>query len=204
MQRSGRRSRWLLSCVLAAWSVMAQQADDSLAALVTSGSVTVDGNPRQYLVRHLPPASFPELPDRVVAVLNQRGCLVPQTYLAHHPENVIHGSFQRAGSSDWGVLCSVQGSVSLLVFFGSAPGEPAVVAKAAETRRLQVHDSTGVLGFNWGIDHASPQAVHDAQIGLSPKPPRLDHDAVADSVVDRRTIYHYFSEGAWSMVDLPD
>jgi hypothetical protein len=204
MQRSGRKSRWLLICVVAACSAVAQQVDPSLAALVTSGSVTVDGMARQYVVHHLPPTSFPELPAGVVDVLDQRGCLIPQTYQAHHPENVIHGSFQRAGSADWAVLCSVQGNVSLLVFFASAPGEPAIVATGPETRRLQVHDSTGVLGFDWAIDAASPQTVHDAQIGLTPKPPALDHDAVADSVVDRRTKYHYFSKDGWGLVDLPD
>jgi hypothetical protein len=67
-----------------------------------------------------------------------------------------------------------------------------------------VHESGGELGFNWGIDAASPQTIHDAQIGLSPRPDRIDHDAVADSVVDQKTIYHYFSKGAWSLLDLPD
>jgi hypothetical protein len=60
-----------------------------------------------------------------------------------------------------------------------------------------------VLGFNWGIDAASPQAIHDAQIGLSPRPPRIDHDAIADSVVDQKTVYHYYSKGSWLMLEMP-
>ncbi len=58
-----------------------------------------------------------------------------------------------------------------------------------------------MLGFNWGIDPASPETVHEAQFGMSHPPPRLDHDALADSVIDRRTIYRVFAKGAWTVVD---
>jgi hypothetical protein len=180
-----------------------QQAGDSLSGLVTTGEVTVKGQTYSYIVRHLPPSSFPELPDRVADALTQRGCLIPQTYEAHHPENVVRGSFERAGSSDWAVLCTTNGTVSLLIFFDGNP-QPFALNSALETRRLQVHDSTGVLGFNWGIDAADPQAIHDKQIGMSPKPARLDHDALADSVLDRKTIYHYMAKGNWSLLDMPD
>jgi hypothetical protein len=101
------------------------------------------------------------------------------------------------------VLCSVKGTVSLLVFFDSS-AKASVLATSPETKRLQFHESGGVLGFNWGIDAASPQAIHDAQNGLSPRPARVDHDALSDSIVDRKTIYHYFSNNAWSLLDMPD
>jgi len=198
-----RRSRPMLLMLLVSLVAIGQQPEDALKSLVTTGEVTLRGQARQYIVRHLPPSSFPDLPDPVANELNQRGCLIPQTYQAHQPENAVHGSFQRAGSSDWAVLCSVKGSVSLLVFFDSS-AKPSVLATSLETQRLQVHESTGVLGFNWGIDVASPQAIHDAQNGLAPRPERLDHDALADSVVDRKTIYRYFANNAWSLLDMPD
>jgi hypothetical protein len=198
-----RRSRSILPILLVSFCVVAQEPEAALKALVTNGEVTLRGQIRQYIVRHLPPSSFPDLPDPVVDELNQRGCLIPQTYQAHQPENAVHGSFQRAGSSDWAVLCSVKGTVSLLVFFDTS-AKPSVLASAHETQRLQVHESNGVLGFDWGIDAASPQAIHDAQNGLSPRPPRPDHDALSDSVVDRKTIYHYFANNAWSLLDMPD
>jgi hypothetical protein len=181
----------------------AQEPEAALKSLVTTGEVTIQGQTRQYVVRHLPPSSFPDLPDPVANELNQRGCLIPQTYQAHQPENAVHGSFQRAGSSDWAVLCSVKGTVSLLVFFDSS-AKPSVLATSQETQRLQTHESGGVLGFNWGIDVASPQAIHDAQNGLSPRPVRLDHDALSDSIIDRKTVYHYFARNTWSLVDMPD
>src|ERR1700761_7243206 len=74
-----------------------------------SGKTIIDGRAVAYLIRRLPVDSFPDLPDRIAQVLKQRGCLIPQTFQAHGPENVIRGSFERAGSADWAVLCSEHG-----------------------------------------------------------------------------------------------
>jgi hypothetical protein len=181
-----------------------QQPDLETQRLVESGQVVVDGQRSAYLIRRLPVSSFPDLPSVVAELLSQRECLVPQTYAAHHPENVIHASLERSGSSDWAVLCSAQGTVSLLVFFGSASGRPIVLSSAPETKRLQRHDSTGVLGFNWAIDPASPETVHQAQSTMQQKPPSLDHDAVADSVVDHGTVYRIYIQHAWTVVETKD
>jgi hypothetical protein len=188
-----------------ALSACAQTA--STAAASERGQLKIAGKSTPYLIRHLPVSSFPALPPAVAEVLNQRGCSIPQTYEAHRPENVVHGSFQRAGSSDWAVLCSANGTVSLLVFFGAAgPGQgtPSVLATAEETSRLQAHDPSGVLGFNWGIDAATPRQVHDVQAGLAPRPAPPDHDAVADSVIDRWTIYHLYKDSAWQVLEMND
>ena len=188
-----------------ALSACAQTA--STAAASERGQLKIAGKSTPYLIRHLPVSSFPALPPAVAEVLNQRGCSIPQTYEAHRPENVVHGSFQRSGSSDWAVLFSANGTVSLLVFFGAAgPGQvtPGVLATAEETSRLQAHDPSGVLGFNWGIDAATPRQVHDVQAGLAPRPAPPDHDAVADSVIDRWTIYHLYKDSAWQVLEMND
>ncbi|MGA2653364.1 MAG: hypothetical protein ABSF28_22805 [Terracidiphilus sp.] len=168
-----------------------------------SGQILIDGHSTPYLIRHLPVSSFPDLPVPVQETLNQRGCLIPQTYEAHQPENVIAARFERPGSLDWAVLCSVQGTVSLLVFFSSNPDQPFVLASAPETQRLQPHGSSGILGFNWGIDPASPNQVHEAQSGLAHRPPWVDHDALADSVVDHRAIYRFYEKNAWTLLEMP-
>jgi hypothetical protein len=187
--------------------IPAQQQQPPPAQLIESGQILVAGRSIPYLIRHLPVSSFPGLPLGIQDLLNLRGCLIPQTYEAHHPENVVHASLERAGSSDWAVLCSVKGTVSLLVFFGSRssqePWEPLVLVSAPETERLQTHDSTGVLGFNWGIDPASPDQVRDAQAGLERRPPKLDHDALADSIVEGRTVYHFYLKRVWVVLDMP-
>ena len=201
MPSTGRRSSTTLCLLFACAFAFAQEID--LQHLVTRGQVNLDGQTHDYIVRHLPPSSFPDLPLSVAGELTERGCLIPQTYEAHRPENVVQGSFQRLGSSDWAVLCSVEGKVSLLVFFG-AQGKPTVLATAPETARLQTHDPSGVLGFNWGLDAASPETVREAQIGLSPRPAALDHDAVADSIIEHTTAYRYFTKGAWIVSELPN
>jgi hypothetical protein len=183
---------------------IAQGPDADTQRLVESGQVLVDGQRVPYQIRRLPVSSFPDLPSGVADLLSQRDCLVPQTYAAHHPENVIHASLERSGSSDWAVLCSAQGTVSLLVFFGSASGRPMVLSSAPETKRMQRHDSTGVLGFNWAIDPASPEKVHQAERGMPRKSPMLDHDAVADSVVDHGTVYRIYTQHAWTVVETKD
>jgi hypothetical protein len=179
----------------------AQQPAARLDPLNESGHITISGRSVLYLIRRLPVSSFPRLPETVQAQLTERGCLIPQTYEAHHPENVVAGSFEKPGSSDWAVLCSAGETVSLLVFFSSAPERPSTVATAPETKCLQPHDLTGVLGFNWGIDAASPEQVREAQIGMEPKPHRLDHDAIAESAVEQKPRYHYYTKDAWTLVD---
>jgi hypothetical protein len=184
--------------------VPAQQREQKPSQLTESGQIIVGGRLTPYLIRHLPVSSFPQLPIGVQELLNRRGCLIPQSYEAHGPENVVHASLERAGSSDWAVLCSAEGTVSLLVFFGSAPAQLLVLAAAPETKRLQAHDPSGVLGFNWGIDPASPGQIREAQTGMAPRPPWLDHDALADSVVERRTVYHFYAKSAWTVLAMPD
>src|SRR4051812_48354547 len=117
MVLNDRGTRSLMVCVLAVSALVrlpvavGQEPEQGLANLVTKGEIAMDGQTRQYVVRHLPPASFPDLPERVATVLEQRECLIPQTYQAHGPENVVRGSFEGAGSQDWAVLCSAKGEV---------------------------------------------------------------------------------------------
>ncbi len=187
----------LVLAISCAWP---QSATDPLTE---TGHIDRQGRSVGYVIRHLPSSSFPELPTAIAQQLTQRGCLIPQTYEAHQPENVVRASLEQAGSSDWAVLCSAHGAVSLLVFFASAPQQPTVLATALETTHLQPHGASGVLGFNWGLDPASPSRVHQAQAGLEHRPPRPDHDALADSVVDGHTIYHFFTKGRWTVLDMP-
>jgi hypothetical protein len=180
-----------------------EEATQALS-LVESGKILVDGRATPYLIRRLPLSSFPKLPDAIADGLNARGCMIPQTYSARRPENVVQASLEKAGSSDWAVLCSVKGTVTLLVFFASAPEKPTELASALETQSLQVHDSSGVLGFNWAIDPASPQRIREAQAAMEHHPPLLDHDALADTILEKGTIYHFYIKNAWTQVEMPE
>jgi hypothetical protein len=193
---------WLLGGFFCAGALVLAQEPVS-APLSASGQIVVAGRSTPYLIHHLPLSSYPGLPGELVVQLNRRGCLIPQSFEAHHPENVIHASLERAGSSDWALLCSAEGRVSLLVYFSSAPASLLVLSSAAETDRLQAHDPSGVLGFNWGIDPATPEQIRQAQSGLANRPPLVDHDALVDSLLDGRTVYRFYRKSAWTVLEMP-
>jgi hypothetical protein len=172
--------------------------------LIESGRIQFAGHSVSYQIHQLPIDAFPALPAEIQSALTQRGCRIPQSYAAHHPENVVHASLEHPGSSDWAALCASNGTVSLMVFFASAPDHPIVLATAPETERLQTHDPSGILGFNWAIDPASPQRVHEAQSGMEHRPARPDHDALADSEIEHRTVFHFYSKGRWTLLDMPE
>src|SRR3569833_3247662 len=106
-------------------------------ALNESGKTSVDGKTVSYLIRRLPVFLYPDLPDRVAETLTQRGCLIPQTYQTHRPENVVRASFDRAGSADGAGLRSAHGTVELLVCFGREPGKGSTVMAAPELERIE-------------------------------------------------------------------
>jgi hypothetical protein len=198
--RSGLPCAGLVGAALTFWPAAGQQIPlQSIDPYSASGKITVNGRLTPYLIRRLPVSAFPQLPAAVQGELNRRGCLIPQTYEAHAPENVIEASLERPGSKDWAVLCSERGTVSLLVFFGDSATNVRVLATAQETERLEAHGAAGALGFDWGIDTATPAQVHEAQAGMRNPPPRLDHDALAESVIDGETVYHYYAAGTWTV-----
>jgi hypothetical protein len=193
----------LIVASLALGSEAQSPTDPASTKLTERGNLSVSGRDVPYLIRRLPVASFPDLPQKVASQLEKLGCLIPQTYQAHHPENVIHASLERPGSSDWAALCSTDRTVKLMVFFASS-SDPSIMASESESARMETHDRTGVLGFAWGIDVASPQQVREAQATMEHHPPLLDHDALADTFVEKSTTYHFFTKNAWNVVDTTD
>lgn len=203
-----RKARIGMAAALLAMGAAAACSQESglggVSRLTETGHLAREGRTSDYVIHRLPPSSFPDLPPAIADLLDRRGCLVPQTYAARHPENVVHAALENPGSVDWAVLCSVKGNVALMVFFASAPEHPMILATAPENEHLQIHDLSGVLGFNWAIDPASPARVHQAQAGMEPRPPKLDHDALADSVINHRTAFHFYTGDRWTLVDLPE
>ena len=200
-----RKGIVVLAAVVLVLTAKANPQSDSVTSKLTErGHVNVSGNTVPYVIHRLPVSSFPQLPVAISDHLEQLGCMIPQTYEAHRPENVIHGSLERAGSKDWAVLCATDGTVKLMVFFAASPDSPTVLASEPETSRLETHDPSGVLGFGWGIDPASPRRVHEAQSAMEHRPALLDHDALADIFVEKATVYHYFTKGNWTTVDTTD
>lgn len=194
---AARRTMLFVAAVLVAtWSDAS--SGQASQAMMETGHIAAAGRQIHYRIRHLPVNAFPDIPDPIASALTSRGCLIPQTYGAHGPENVIHGSFERSGSADWAVLCSSGGKVSLLVFLASgSPSAPATLNSAMEISRLQQDDATGELGFDWGIDTATPKQVHDGEAGTRKRSGAPDHDCIADSVIGHAPIYRCLQAGKW-------
>lgn len=182
----------------------AKSANLASNPLTQTGKIEANGQVSNYVIHYLPASSFPDLPPAIAGSIAAHSCLIPQTFEAHRPENVLHASLEHAGSEDWALLCAHEGTVALMVFFASSPDRPITLASAPETERLQHHNASQSFGFNWGIDRASPSQIHEAQIGLKRRPAPPDHDALADSIIDHKTVYHFYSKGKWTLVDLPE
>ena len=174
-------------------------ANPDFGERIESGQVaTPAGNTAQYRIRLLPLSSFPALPAEVVDQLSRRRCMIPQTYEAQQPENVIHGAFHAPGASDWAALCSAGGTTTLYVFFSGQFDSPAALRSQPDTAWLGTDPGETVLGSAWGI------AVRSAeQLRSSPKfrrPLTIDHDAIDDARLERTLTIHYYQGGSWLAV----
>lgn len=72
----------------------------------------------------LPPDAFPALPHAIVSMLRTRGCMIPQPGASGPPRNVIHGKFFDPSETGWAVLCSSNGSSSIVVFHNDRDDHP--------------------------------------------------------------------------------
>lgn len=166
------------------------------AERVESGStLSPDGKPIAWRIRLLPVSSFPDLPAAVAAELRRRQCMIPQSFEARQPENVIHGALRSPGSSDWAALCSSQGATTLLVFFAGEFESPTALRTQSDTAWLGAEPGSSVFGSAWGIAVRSA-----AELRSSPDLRRtaaIDHDAIDDARLERSFTIHYFKAGQW-------
>jgi len=156
-----------------------------------------------YRIRLLPIASFPSLPAAIAAQLNEKKCMVPQTYQARTPENVIHGALERKGSDDWAVLCSVNGTTTLYVFLQSQVAAPVALRHQRDTEWLG-SEVLGAYGSAWGISLRLPAQIPAAKSSAFADRSNLDHDAIEDADIERSSATHYFQNGTWIILESPN
>lgn len=148
-----------------------------------------------YRIRLLPVASFPQLPEVVVRELDEKGCMIPQTYEAHGPENVISGSFEKPGSNDWAALCSVKGMTTLYVFFQSDFSHPI---------QLRHQPDNKWLGVEWSFSYGSAWGILTVPARVMPRADNLDHDGIQDAFVEQSSVIHYYDHGHWTSLNGDD
>jgi len=150
-----------------------------------------------YRIRLLPLTSFPALPAIIAMQLDERKCMVPQTYEARTPENVVHASLERKGSDDWAVLCSVNGATTLYVFFQSEFANPMALRHQRDSEWLG-SEVLGAYGSAWGISRRSASQIRGAR-GAGHM--GADHDGIEDAFVEKSSTTHYFQDGSWTTVE---
>lgn len=163
--------------------------------LLEKGQTQFRGRTQEYRIRRLPLSSFPQLPAGARMVLEQRGCLIPQTWQAKRPENVIHGAFLAVGNDDWAALCSAAGESSLLVF-RNGMGMPLELARHRDMDRLTATNVANLMGYAWAIDPASPARLRQFAPGQ-----RFEHEGVEESLVDISSLLHFWKEGKWVEIE---
>ena len=168
---------------------------------IESGEVqTAGGDIEPYRIRLLPLASFPDLPTAVSTQLGQRGCMIPQSFEAQQPENVIHGSFRSEGSSDWAALCSANRSTTLYVFFAGEFDAPVALRSQPDNAWLGAEPGSSVFGSAWGIatkNAATLRASRQLHGAAA-----FNHDGIEDARLERSSTVRYFDRGSWLALNL--
>ncbi len=178
------------------------QSSDYTERIESGQIASAAGTPLYYRIRLLPLSSFPALPDEVVDQLSRRHCMVPQTYEAKQPENVIEGAFHAPGASDWAALCSAEGTTTLYVFFEGQLDAPTALRSQPDTTWLGADPGDSALGSAWGIGVRTAE-----QLRSSPEYHRLlpiVHDAIDDARLERGLTVHYDQGGKWLTVTAGD
>jgi hypothetical protein len=128
--------------------------------------------------------------------------MIPQTYEAKQPENVIHGAFHAPGAMDWAALCSAGGTTTLYVFFAGQFDDPAALRSQPDTAWLGADPGESVLGSAWGIAARTAEQLRSLPEFRSL--PALDHDAIDDAHLEHTTTVHYDHAGRWLTVAVSD
>ncbi|HUB18774.1 MAG TPA: hypothetical protein VL990_09080 [Acidobacteriaceae bacterium] len=172
------------------------QASGVNAERVENGEgLSADGAHVPYRIRLLPIASFPDLPPPVAEQLRLHHCMIPQSFEAQTPENVIHGAFRAPGSRDWAALCSSQEATTLYVFFAGQFDAPLALHTQPDSAWLGAEPGASIYGSAWGIAVRSA-----AELRASPELRRgmnIDHDAIDDARLERSLAVRYFENGRW-------
>lgn len=194
--------RWAAGfLLLAGYVAAAQNAPAHSAALerIESGQArSADGAVENYRIRLLPVESFPALPASVADWLRRRGCMIPQSFEAQEPENVIEGAFRAPYSEDWAALCSVSGTTTLYVFFAGQFSAPVAIRSQPDDLWLGHEPGSSVYGSAWGV---STRTADDLRASTQIRPAFLiDHDAIEDADLERSLTLRYLTAGTWQIL----
>jgi hypothetical protein len=93
------------------------------------------------------------------------------------------------------VLCSQDGTSTLLVYWNGAAAKPAELAAQVDSDTADPYDETSLLGYARGIDSASTNKINEL-LANKPYGP-FDHDGIKDAHIEKSSVIHYFKGGTW-------
>jgi hypothetical protein len=153
-------------------------------------------------VLRLPPNTFAQLPAKIIADLNRRGCTVPQTFLGVGPNklgphNVIKGEFAKPRQTDWAVLCSVNLVSSILVFWNGSGTDVSEIEKREDVQYLEGTGDNRIV-YTRLITPVGAQFIKERAVGNGgPEPPPLDHQGINDAMLEKASVVQYLCNGEW-------
>ena len=151
-------------------------------------------------IRRLPPSQIAGMPMSVRTALAQHGCTIPQVYSTPTPHNAVRGSFTRRGGLEWAVLCSHNGTSSIVVL---SEGSGALLAQFAPRRDVGsiASGKDGPIGYARSIGVASQQMMRivrgrQARRSLPP----ITHEGICDGLVDQDGYFWYWTGRDWKTI----
>ncbi len=163
-----------------------------VVTLNVSAQRAIDWAKADSEIVRLVPSTFSELPQDLVKDLEKRGCTIPQSYAVNEPHNAVGGEFRRKGQQDWAILCSINQSSSILVYWNSSPKDISRIANIEDSSYLQD------VGFSRLIEAADAEYIlsHYKAYGGT-KPPKLTHQGINDIYAEKASGVHYLHRGKW-------
>ncbi|MGH9776824.1 MAG: hypothetical protein ACRD5I_00275 [Candidatus Acidiferrales bacterium] len=181
------KNKLLMGIVLAA----------TLSASQAAPEQEYDWDKAEKEIRRLKLSEFKSLPQAVVKELEEMGCTIPQSYLDAEPHNAVRGEFARKGQVDWAVLCSKEGTSSIVVFWGKHSACARAFATSADRRFLQGLGE-GRIGYSRVISPVDRKYINDHYKSYGgQKPPVIQHQGIDDGFAGKASVVHYCHKGKW-------
>jgi hypothetical protein len=145
----------------------------------------------------LEPKEFTNLPKEIISDLEKRGCTIPQSSMPVEKQNVIKGEFRQKGQADWAVLCSIDKSSTVLVYWNESTDKVAEILKQPDDDFSQKPGDPKVE-FSIMINVAGAAEIdrYYRAFGGS-KPPPINHQAIEYGYVEKASMIHYFDGKKW-------
>jgi hypothetical protein len=143
------------------------------------------------------PAQVPALPLAIRLDLEQRGCLIPQ---GQRHANVVSGRFGSAAQRDWAVLCSRDGSSSLLVYWRGDVRDVLAGPGSSDLEWMQWQGPDEGWQYMHYIATATPKIIRrlaEAFEDPSELPVPLDHDGIEEGDAGKASTIRYWHHGQW-------